>query len=78
MSFSSNKAPGIDKVSMSVIKDALPCILPILTQIVHFAHIFSPLHVTSPLRFMDTYGIFPNHFPAEFAAQAYATCLCFS
>ena len=35
MSFSSNKAPGLDKVSMSVIKDALPCILPILTQIVN-------------------------------------------
>ncbi len=35
MSFSSNKAPGSDKVSMSVIKDALPCILPILTQIVN-------------------------------------------
>ena len=33
MSFSSNKAPGLDKVSISVIKDALPCILPILTQI---------------------------------------------
>ena len=28
MSFSSNKAPGLDKVTMSVIKDALPCILP--------------------------------------------------
>ena len=35
MSFSSNKAPGLDKVSMSVIKEALPCILPILTQIVN-------------------------------------------
>ena len=35
MSFSSNKAPGLDKVSMSVIKDALPCILPILTQIIN-------------------------------------------
>ena len=35
MSFSSNKAPGLDKVSMSVIKDALPCILPILSQIVN-------------------------------------------
>ncbi len=35
MSFSSTKAPGLDKVSMSVIKDALPCILPILTQIVN-------------------------------------------
>ena len=35
MSFSSNKAPGLDNVSMSVIKDALPCILPILTQIVN-------------------------------------------
>ena len=35
ISFSSNKAPGVDKVPMSVIKDALPCILPILTQIVN-------------------------------------------
>ena len=33
MSFSSNKAPGFDKVTMSVIKDALPCILPVLTDI---------------------------------------------
>ncbi|CAB4005080.1 Hypothetical predicted protein [Paramuricea clavata] len=35
MSFSSNKAPGFDKVSMAVIKDALPYILPTLTQIVN-------------------------------------------
>ena len=35
MSFSSNKAPGIDKVPMSIIKDALPCILPTLTDIVN-------------------------------------------
>ena len=35
MSFSSNKAPGFDKVTMSVIKDALPCILPVLTDIVN-------------------------------------------
>ena len=35
MSFSSNKAPGLDKVTMSVIKDALPCILPVLTDIVN-------------------------------------------
>ena len=35
LSFSSNKAPGFDKVTMSVIKDALPCILPVLTDIVN-------------------------------------------
>ena len=35
MSFSSNKAPGFDKVTMSVIKDALPCVLPVLTDIVN-------------------------------------------
>ncbi len=35
MSFSSNKAPGLDKVPMSVIKDALPCILPALTDIIN-------------------------------------------
>ena len=35
MSFSSNKAPGLDKVTMSVIKNALPCILPVLTDIVN-------------------------------------------
>ena len=35
MSFSSNKAPGFDTVTMSVIKDALPCILPVLTDIVN-------------------------------------------
>lgn len=33
-SFPSNKAPGPDKVSMRAIKDALPCILSILTEIV--------------------------------------------
>ena len=33
--FPSNKAPGYDKVSMAVIKDALPCILPTLTEIVN-------------------------------------------
>jgi len=35
MSFSSNKAPEFDKVTMSVIKDALPCILPVPTDIVN-------------------------------------------
>ena len=35
MSFQSNKAPGYDKVPMAVIKDALPCILPPLTDIVN-------------------------------------------
>ena len=35
MSFASNKAPGFDKVTMSVIKDALPCILHVLTDIVN-------------------------------------------
>ena len=35
MSLPSNKAPGHDKVSTSVLKDALPCILPILTVIVN-------------------------------------------
>ena len=34
-SFGSNKAPGPDKVSMRVIKDALPCILPTLTEIIN-------------------------------------------
>jgi hypothetical protein len=33
-SFPSYKAPGVDKVSVSVIKDALPIILPTLTEIV--------------------------------------------
>ena len=34
-SFPSNKAPGMDKVSVAVIKDALPIILPTLTEIVN-------------------------------------------
>ena len=34
-SFPSNKAPGMDKVSVSVIKDAMPVILPTLTEIVN-------------------------------------------
>ena len=34
-SLPSNKAPGHDKVSTSVLKEALPCILPILTVIVN-------------------------------------------
>ena len=32
----SNKAPGKDKLHMAVVKDALPAILPILTEIIHF------------------------------------------
>jgi len=36
MSFSSNKAPGHDNITMSVIKDSLPCILPVLTDIVNW------------------------------------------
>jgi hypothetical protein len=35
LSFPSNKASGADKVSMKVIKDALPCILPTLTEIIN-------------------------------------------
>ena len=35
MSFLSDKAPGYDKIPISVIKDALPRILPILTLIVN-------------------------------------------
>ena len=35
MSFQSNKVPGYDKVPMAVIKDALPCILSALTDIVN-------------------------------------------
>ena len=35
MSFSCNKVPGFDEVTMSVIKDALPCILLVLTGIVN-------------------------------------------
>ena len=31
----SNKAPGHDKITMSVIKDSLPCILTVLTDIVN-------------------------------------------
>ena len=35
MSFPSDKAPAYDKIPMSVIRDALPCILPILTLIIN-------------------------------------------
>ena len=31
----SNKAPGLDKVSVRVIKDCLPTILPSITHIIH-------------------------------------------
>ena len=34
-SFPSNKAPGKDKLHMAVVKDALPAILPILTEIIN-------------------------------------------
>ena len=35
MSFQFNRVPGYVKVPMAVIKDALPCILPALTDIVN-------------------------------------------
>ena len=35
MAFPSDKAPGYDKVPMSIIKDALLSILPIVTDIVN-------------------------------------------
>ena len=35
MAFQSNKAPGYEKVRMSTIKDALPCILPVVTDIIN-------------------------------------------
>ena len=34
-SFPSNKAPGKDKLHMAVVKDALPAILPSLTEIIN-------------------------------------------
>ena len=34
-SFASNRAPGKDKLHMSVIKDALPLILPVLTELIN-------------------------------------------
>ena len=34
-SFPSNKAPWKDKLHMTVVKDALPAILPILTEIIN-------------------------------------------
>ena len=34
-SFPSNKAPGKDKLQMAVVKDDLPAILPILTEIIN-------------------------------------------
>ena len=45
-SFPSNKAPGKDKLQMAVVKDDLPAILPILTEIitVHFWHLYFPHH----------------------------------
>ena len=35
MAFQSNKAPGHDKVRMYTIKDALPCILPVITDMIN-------------------------------------------
>ena len=35
MAFQSNKAPGYDKVRMSTVKEALPCIIPVLTDLVN-------------------------------------------
>ena len=35
MSFSSNKPPRFDKVTLSVVKNALPCIFPVLTDMVN-------------------------------------------
>ena len=35
MSFPSNRAPGVDKLHMRVIKDALPVILPVLTELIN-------------------------------------------
>ena len=42
MSFPSHKAPGCDKVPIQIIKDALPCILPILTDILNHS-LLSPV-----------------------------------
>ena len=40
-SFPSNKAPGKDKLHMAVVKDALPAILPILTEIINSSLLIS-------------------------------------
>ncbi|PFX21034.1 RNA-directed DNA polymerase from mobile element jockey [Stylophora pistillata] len=47
MSFSSDKALGFDKVTMSVIKDAPPCILPVLTDIVNRSLLLSSVFSTA-------------------------------
>jgi hypothetical protein len=52
-SFPSYKAPGADKVSVSVIKDALPIILPTLTEIVNR----SLLTAVSPLAWKKSVAI---------------------
>ena len=54
MSFSSNKAPGLDKVPMSIIKDALPCILPALTDIINCSLLIRPniQHYTAKNHFL--------------------------
>ena len=80
MSFSSNKAPGLDKVSMSVIKDALPCILPILTQIVNcslltsvFPAVWRKAEVT-PLAKEGDHEIANNNRPLSLLVAASKIC----
>ena len=55
MTFSSNKAPG-DNDSMSVIKDALPFIHPILTQIVN-CFLFTSVFLTACMEKSRSYPI---------------------
>ena len=43
---STHKTPGHDKITMSVIKDSLPCILPVLTGIVNRSLLSSVFHQT--------------------------------
>ena len=80
MSFSSNKAPGHDKITMSVIKDSLPCILPVLTDIVNWFLLSSvfPSHLNisavTPLLKEGDHQIANNNHPVSLLPVASKVC----
>jgi hypothetical protein len=75
-SFPSYKAPGVDKVSVSVIKDALPIILPTLTEIVNRCLLTAvfPLAWKKSVAITSDYEIPNNNRPVSLLTVASKIC----
>ena len=74
-SFPSNKAPEKDKLHMSVVKEALPAILPILTEIINSSLLTSVF--PSPWKESEIFSIPKDGGDPEIANRRTDLCRCY-